>query len=211
MQHIYYQGQDQDRIPKYQIYSVAYQWRKVEAPVKGIRIRIDGETVSRYVAPVVTQYIDLETGEILDTKDLLLLKDSAHWSAFPYGERVLLREAILNSLRPEVRHFALFVLAFRNNRRGVTPPVADLVKMYAKLHDKSAFNIRRYVKRLEEVGIIGGSSILGPLFQFAGTKTKAKEHSGEDAAAAIRFAVMQMKQSLAPERTEPSLDQQLAA
>lgn len=162
-----------------------------------------------YDSPVVTHYIDPATGEIFEAK--ALRNDPEHWPAFPFGENVLLRQAILSSLRKEVRSFALFVLAFRNNRRGVTPSVGDLVKMYAVLHDQQAHNVRRYVKRLEEVGIIVGSSLLGPLFQFAGRKLKAREHIGEDAAASVRYLVMRMKNSSALDSSQTACEIREAA
>jgi hypothetical protein len=169
--------------PRYRPYSITHEMRKLTPP-----IRINGEKVIRYRAPVVTEYVDMKTGEIIQAA--ALPKDLEVWPIVHFSERVLQREFILTSLRKEVREFAVFVLAFRNQRRGVTPGVDELAKWYANLTGQQACHVRRYVPRLEAAGVLAGSSLLCPLFQIAGNNTTTSTHLGEDFRAYANFVLM---------------------
>jgi hypothetical protein len=176
--------------PRYRPYTVTNELRKLSAP-----IRINGEQIVRYKAPCITEYLDMESGEIIAAA---ALKDNPDvWPTVRSSERMLQREFILGSLREEVRKFAVFILQFRNQRRGVTPGIDQLVKWYATLTGTEAFHVRRYVKPLEDARIIAGSSVLGPLFQIAGRSVGASKHLGEDAEAARKFMLALMKQHAA--------------
>lgn len=140
-----------------------------------------------YLAPVVTQYVDQETGEIISARDAI---KSERVHEVRYGEAVLRREATVAALRPEVRAFALFVLEFRNQRRGITPGMDTLVEWYARLHGKRPDNVRRLVPKLHAGGIMAGESLVCPLFQFKGRSTRAAAYAGEDAAARVKFMAM---------------------
>jgi hypothetical protein len=176
---------------RYQPYTVTNELRKLNAP-----IRINGEQIVRYKAPCITAYVDMQTGEVIAAK---VLKDNPEvlptdvWPTVRTSERMLQREFILGSLREEVREFAVFILQFRNQRRGVTPGIDQLVKWYAILSGKQACHVRRYVKPLEEAGVVAGSSVLGPLFQIAGKGVSASKHLGEDAEAARKFMLALVK------------------
>jgi hypothetical protein len=104
-----------------------------------------------------------------------------------FGERLLQREFILQGLRAEVRDFAKFVLRFRNQRRGITPGIDTLVKWYAEISDKQAGHVRRYVPKLMEAGVLAGTSLVGPLFQFTGRNATTRDHMREEAVACQAF------------------------
>jgi len=140
-----------------------------------------------YLAQVVTQYVDQETGEIISGKDAI---KSERIHEVRYGENVLLREATIAALRPEVRAFALFVLEFRNQRRGITPGMDTLVKWYAQLHGKQACHVRRLVPKLHDGGIMAGEALVSRLFQIKDKSARASAHVGEDAAARVKFMLM---------------------
>lgn len=192
--------------PRYQPYSTVENTRKLDSP-----ICLNGEKATRCKAPCITEYVDMKTGEIIpaitpeymdmETGKIIparVMKDDPEvWPTVRSSERMLQREFILESLREEVREFAEFVLQFRNQRRGVTPGVEQLVKWYAIFTDKQACHVRRYVKPLEEAGVIAGSSLLGPLFQIAGKSVSANKHCGEDFYASMRFMEMLIKKRAA--------------
>jgi hypothetical protein len=167
-------------------YTFSYYWRRFPAPIK-----INKVEVSRYQALSVAEYIDMTTGEIIQAA--ALRNDPCVPPQLHVGEIVCLRQAIMNSLRKEVRDFAYFVLQFRNSRRGITPTIDTLVEWYAQLYTKRVSNVRRYIKALEKAGLLAGSSLLSPLFQQAGKNKTAKDHLGEDFSAVARFMVMRLK------------------
>lgn len=173
--------------PRYIPCTVVKKKRKINPPIK-----LNGKEVTCYQAPVITEYVDTHTGEILEAKGLRNGKEL--YLELHFSERCLQREFILNSLRPEAREFALFVLAFRNKRRGVTPGFEQLVKWYAELNGKRADNVRRLIKPLEKAEIIAGDSLLGPLFQIAGKSVTAWEHLCEDSNSYSRLVLIRLRQ-----------------
>lgn len=171
-------------------YTTTTVWRKLP-----LAIRINDKLVLRYKAPTVTEYIDQSTGEIIQASDLK--SDPRISPHIHFGEIILLRQALINSLRREVREFALFVLRFRNNRRGITPEISTLVEWYARLHNKKPSNVRRYVAVLEKAGFLAGSSLLSRLFQRTGKRTVARDHLGEEAEARRIYFALRFQASLA--------------
>jgi hypothetical protein len=163
---------DQQLIP----YTTVMVWRRLPKPT-----HINNKLVSRYEAPSITEYLDLSTGEIIPASRLR--NDPRVPPQMYFGEIQLLRQSLMDSLRPEVRKFALFVLRFRNNRRGITPEIGTLVNWYARLHNKRPSNVRRYVDVLEKTGFLAGSSLLSRLFQHTGKHAVASDHLGEDVVA----------------------------
>ncbi|NUU04584.1 hypothetical protein [Herbaspirillum robiniae] len=157
---------------------------------------------SRYEAVVITEYVDMETGEILPTSAVKSHKD--FWPEIHMGERCAQRGTIISSLRKEVRDFALFVLRFANQRRGITPGIDTLARWYAKLHNFQAQHVRRYIPRLKKAGILAGESLLAPLFQISGKGLAAKAHLAEDAAASLKFLRLAVKRQ-SPLCTSPLL------
>lgn len=156
-------------------------------------ITINKVEVSRYQVFSVTEYLETAIGEIIKAADLR--NDPRVPPQIHVGEIMLQRQALMNSLRKEVREFAYFVLQFRNNRRGITPAIDTLVAWHAQLNNKRVSNVRRYVEVLEEAGLLAGSSLLSPLFQCTGKKATTKDHLGEDFSATAKFMVMCLKRA----------------
>lgn len=125
----------------------------------------------------VIELVDKTTGEILTAEQAARF---GFRQGINFGVFVLQRETVLNSLRKEVREFALFVLKFRNQRGGITPDIDELCKMYAELHGMKTSHVKRYVERLKEVGVLSSKYLVGPLFQIHNKKLAPNEHLAED-------------------------------
>ena len=153
--------------------------RKLETPIV-----VDGKIVPRLPQYEVIEYVDFTTGQIIPA-------DVAYSLGVRQGVDVsmlmLQREYVLESLRPEVKDFAMFLLKFRNNRRGITPDADEICKMYAKLHGVRASNVRRYIPKLKEAGVLESKYMLSPLFQRSGKRLTAKDHLAEDFHAELVF------------------------
>jgi hypothetical protein len=119
----------------------------------------------------ITAYIDLNTGEIIPADQLSI-------PTLDLREKLFARRKALESLRAEVRLFAVFVLHFANKRRGITPGVDTLCRWYADMQGKRSQDVRRYVPKLMEAGLLAGENLLGPLFQRTGGRVK--DHLGEE-------------------------------
>lgn len=167
-------------------YTIGVEWRKLPKAVL-----IDNKLVVRYQAPKIIEYLDLTTGEIIQASTL------RHDPRVPLqiyiGEIQLLRESLLASLRKEVREFALFVLHFRNDRRGISPEIRTLVEWYALINNKRPSNVRRYVKSLQDASFLAGESLISPLFQRTGRTVTSKDHLGEDSAARSMLMKIRLK------------------
>jgi hypothetical protein len=144
---------------------------------------------------IETEYVDRETGEILSNRER---GTRIKCPVIHFSERCLQRHAILDSLHPEVRAFAVFVLKFRNLRRGITPGISTLCRWYAILTDRQACHVRRYVPKLRQSGVLDGDSLVGPLFQIPGKQTSALDHKQEDIVAEFRFADMLLAKYVLP-------------
>jgi len=129
----------------------------------------------------IREYADMTTGEIIPAEELTI-------PTLDLRTKQAEREAALNSLRPEVRAFAYFVLKFANKRRGITPGIDTLVRWYADLHARQAQHVRRHLPKLTEVGLLAGESLLGPLFQQTGGSARA--HLSEETYASEVYARM---------------------
>jgi hypothetical protein len=167
-------------------YTTGVVWRKLPNA-----ILINNKLVIRYQAPKIVEYLDLTTGEIINAS--ALRHDPRVPPQIHIGEIQLLRESLLASLRKEVREFALFVLHFRNDRRGTSPEIATLVEWYALINKKRPSNVRRYVKALQEASFFAGESLISPLFQRTGKTLTSKDHLGEDAAARSMLMKIRLK------------------
>lgn len=163
-------------VPRYVPHTFSYTSRKLKRPS-----RINGQITDKYTAPLITEYVDVETGEVLPAAEA---SKRGAWPEIRQGECMALREAALASLRPEVRKFAYFVLRFRNRRRGITPDIDTLANWYGQLHGKRPEHIRRYIPRLVESGIIVNPTLVGDVFQIPGKNTAARDHAREDTASA---------------------------
>ena len=143
----------------------------------------------------VEEYLDKSTGEILTpdvAKKLYGIKE------IDYGVLVMQRQYLLSKLRKEVREFALFVLKFRNKRRGVTPTIRVLCQWYAELNDMLPRNVYKYVTRLQEAGILSKDNpdVMAPLFQISGNNTTAKSHLSEMSNATALFIKLLIEKSI---------------
>lgn len=107
----------------------------------------------------VTEYLDMKTGEIIDASSI-----SRMGMKVIRPDAMRRREAKLNSLRTEVRRFALFLLRFRNRVGGFLLTREELIKWYGKLEGKEAKHIRRYLPRLVDAGILDFDHRLNPDF-----------------------------------------------
>jgi hypothetical protein len=139
-----------------------------------------GQVVRSYDAPQL-EVCDLETGEILR---LVCVYAS---------EKCLQREYVMSRMRAQVRHFAQFVLKFRNFRRGTSPGLDELVRWYADLYDLRSDNVRRYVGTLKDVGFVESENLLSPLFQLSSANMWSSEFLGEECASTGLYSVMRLK------------------
>jgi hypothetical protein len=150
---------------------VIYSWKKKTRKLKS-PIKINGELSNTFTYNEITEFLDLSTGEIISARNIDI-------KFIDYGLMIMQRQAILESLRPEVRDIALFVLKFRNKRRGLTPKLDDILVWYAELNNKQVSHVVRYKKRL--IGtILAKEDLMKPLFQIAGKNTSATSHLAED-------------------------------
>ncbi|REF02461.1 hypothetical protein [Cupriavidus plantarum] len=140
-----------------------------------------------------TEYIDLRTGEIISAKDADI------GPGVNVSAKLKSREAVLSKLRPEVRSFALFVLDFRNARRGITPGINTLCHWYAKVTGKRSDNVARYVPKLREADILAGENVLGKLWQFS---SKRRAELSEDAAAFAKLQTVYMTGRRGPRKAD---------
>lgn len=164
-------------------YVIEHRWRRLTLPIMQL-----GKRVEKYLAPVVVEWLDRGTGVIMSDADAR--KDPRYRHPLRVSERCGQREYALTALRPEVKAFALFVLQFRNRRRGITPGIQTLVKWYAKCTNKRPENVRRNIQRLQDARIIEGDSLVGKLWQITDVSAI---HAQEDALASLRLATMQLR------------------
>lgn len=179
---------------RYAPYQVTTKSRTVRKPML-----MNGKLVSRYDAQTISSYIDLLTGEVI--KSTAMTKRQVGVS-LRLGECVLQKRAVIKKLRPEVRGFALFVLKFRDHRRGVTPSMRTLAKWYASLHGRRTSDVMRYIGRLEAAGICAGECMT-PLFQIASSRMQRSHYLGEHEVAGFRYAALQRDRDEAIRRANP--------
>jgi hypothetical protein len=179
-------------------------WTMVTSPRRlTTPIVLEGNLRTRYRALVITEYVDMDSGEIIAAAEAV---DHGVLPGMRFGERILQRETMMKSLRVEVRAFADFVLKFRNRRRGITPGIGTLVEWYAQFSGKRTCDVRRYVARLVSSGILAGESVLGALFQIAGKRTTAGDHVNEDGRARRVFAQLKRERKAAEWAAAPATD-----
>lgn len=179
---------DQDPVParRIRLYRQQYEPVRVRYVPKTVRlpVLIDGKITNTYLSAEITEFVDVQTGEILPATKRGPLSSER---PINHGEMLMQRQGVLAQLRPEVRHFASFVLEFRDHRRGLTPGMDTLVKWYAELHDRRASDVRRLVPSLEAAGLCIGDCMC-PLFQWAETRWQRSNFLGELELANYKFA-----------------------
>lgn len=153
--------------------------RKLSTP-----IIVDGRIVTRLPQYEVIEYVNVFTGEIVSAEQA---KELGIKPGIDVSILAMQREYVLNLLRQEVREFALFLLKFRNNRRGITPDANEICKMYAEIHGLRASHVRRNIPKLKAAGILESIYMLTPLFQKAGKSMTARQHLSEDFKAQVIY------------------------
>jgi hypothetical protein len=153
-------------------------------------ILIGGKPTLSYEAWDIVDYVDTRTGEIHTADELKAHPECP--KTLRFAELFLQRQASLASLRPEVRPFALFILNFRNQRRGLTPGQRELAKLYAVMVGRRPSDIRRYKDALDKAGICF-NDVMHPNFQLAGTKTTRGEHLGAEVNAAAMMCLLRLR------------------
>jgi len=150
---------------------VIYNW---EPKIKRLKVpvSIKGEETSIFHYNEVTEFLNMNTGEILQAQEINI-------PSIDYSVRVLQRQSVLQTLRPEVRDVAMFVLKFRNKRRAITPALDDVLVWYADLHNKRRDNVKRHKDQLLST-ILVNDSLLQPLFQIMDKQATASDHAAED-------------------------------
>lgn len=180
------------------VYTVVHEPRVCQQPMWA-----DGKTVTEYLAPRITEYVDLSTGEIAPASNV----EFRGVRPIRFSEMVLQRAYVLEKcIRSELKPFARFVLRFRNFRRGVTPGLLTLARWYAELTGKNPSDVRRYVKRLREAGITGDGDLMAPLFQMTSRKLTARDHLQESGRAHMDYAYLWMRKAyeVPRERARPN-------
>src|SRR5574338_967705 len=109
----------------------------------------------------ITEYVDITTGEIITAAEArkLGLKEIRPDSA-------VRREQKLNSLRKEVRKFAVFLLKHRSKAGGFLVDLDTLIQWYGYLEGKEAYHIRRYIPQLVSAGILDFDRMLNKDFMW---------------------------------------------
>lgn len=111
--------------------------------------------------PLVTEYVDLATGEIINAE-----------SAQRLGVRSIRPDAMmrrmkkLDSLRKEPREFANFLLKFRDGRCKFLMPIDNIVNWYSKLTGKELHHVRRYFPALIKAEILDTDQVLNEDFMI---------------------------------------------
>lgn len=138
--------------------------------------------------PQVLEYVCLHTGEILNTKTA---QDFGVRAIRPHA--MLSRSRKLDSLRKEPQQFARFIIRYRNGRCGFQVPLESLVGMYAKLHDKEAKNVRRYLPVLTDAGILIDEQTLHKDFMVNNPTEARASAQGDTERAGCRFAADKLR------------------
>lgn len=111
--------------------------------------------------PLVTEYVDVTTGEIYDAE-----------TAYKLGVRAIRPDAMmrrtkkLDSLRKEPREFANFLLKFRDGRCKFLVPLDTIISWYSKLTGKDTHHIRRYFPSLVKAEILDDDLMLNEDFMI---------------------------------------------
>lgn len=122
----------------------------------------------------VTAYVDMVTGEVVSAAEARKL-----------GVRSIRSDARsrrtekLDSLRVEVRAFAVFLLGFRDGHCKFLVPMDQLVKWYALITGKTPSNVRRYFVPLVASGILDTEDILNEDFMLNNFKAGKETAKGD--------------------------------
>jgi len=137
----------------------------------------------RFVRHKVLEYVNLKTGEIIPFN----FAKQIGITEFDYEPLTQERNEILDSLRKEVKEFALFVLLFRNKRRGISPNIEQVIEYYSKFSGMRKNNIKSRLLPLILNKVLFSSTLMMPPFQINDKNITAREHLQEDFIAESRF------------------------
>ena len=127
------------------------------------------------------EYFDITTGEII------MKGDSRIDFGVKSGKSMEERTRRLDSLRPEVRKFANFLLQFRNKSNGLMVPVKEIARMYSLYSSIRSNNVNRYIKSLIKAGILQDEFTLDKLFMVYNSRASKAETKGDVERAGIIF------------------------
>ncbi|MCE1243795.1 hypothetical protein [Oryzomicrobium sp.] len=133
----------------------------------------------------VTEYLDLATGEVLNTEEA---RSRGVTSIRP--DAMVRRERKLETLRVEPKRFAQFLLRFRDQRCGFLVGVDTLVKWYSRLTGMASKNIRRYFDALTKAGILDHDHVLDRDFMVRNPNAGKVEARGATFKASCMFSLM---------------------
>lgn len=157
---------------------VPYKVEITEKRLNSVLIK-NGRTYRKIYYPSIREYVDLNTGEIFCAS----IVHRQFGAPLDYSLRILQRQAVLDSLRSEVREFAIYVLQFRNKRRGLTPDINTLCTWYGEHKGIRSDNVKRYLKKMNE--ILVDDSLLTPLFEMTDGQMSARDFIGESTKARV--------------------------
>ena len=145
----------------------------------------------RFTRHRIIEYVNMWTGEIVSLEEAKRL--GAY--EFDYGHAIKERYEILDGLRQEVKDFAVFVLQFRNKRRGLSPNLKQVVEYYSKYTGKRIDNIKSRLLPHIMNKVVYSETLMMPPFQISGKKVQAHEHLHEDFVSESKFFMMMLKKS----------------
>ena len=102
------------------------------------------------------------------------------------------RQRRLDSLREEVRAFAVFVLHFRNEACGFLVPMDTIKSWYSKYSGKRSDNINRYIQKLIDGGILENEIQLTKVFMLNNPNRSKKDALGDVFRAESKFSILML-------------------
>lgn len=145
----------------------------------------------RFVRHKVLEYVNLKTGEIIP----FAFAKQIGVTEFDYEPLTKERNEILSSFRKEVKEFALFVLMFRNKRRGLSPNINQVMVYYSKLTGMRKNNIKTRLLPTLMNKVLFSETLMMPPFQISDKRATAKEHLQEDFIAEQKFFELMRKKA----------------
>lgn len=132
----------------------------------------------------ILEYIDISTGEIIPKRKLHIPEIRP--------EAMLTRFKRLDSLRQEVRNFAIFLLKFRNHACGFLVPMDTLVGWYANLTGKKTFHIERYFEVLYQNKILSDRETPEKVFMIKNPERDKVQAKGDYDKAHTIYSIMKL-------------------
>lgn len=124
--------------------------------------------------PMVSEYVDLNTGEIIGAEAALEMKVR---SIRPDAMNRRIRK--LDSLRKEPRQFANFMLQLRDERCKFLVPIETIIQWYSRTTGKEPHHVRRYLSSLIKAEIIDEEGILNEDFMIHNPTADKRSAKGD--------------------------------